>query len=129
MFPSHLLLKTALEFRVVLKIRFSSLKEIRGKNHHEPTVKYFQGDPTRSWPGPGLYKSGAAYPTVQTKPGNLQKLGWPACSHRIRTGKINEDECIMQSRFNHDSEKGQRMFKWPRLKYTEVKIQGNFTNH
>lgn len=89
MFPSHLLLKTAPEFGVVLKIRFSSLKEIGGKNHHEPTVKYFQGDPTRSRPGPGLYKSEAVFPTVQTKPGNTQNQGWPSCSHKIRRGKIN----------------------------------------
>lgn len=90
MFPSHLLLKTALEFSVVLKIRFSSLKEIGG-NHHELTVEYFQGDPTRSWPDPGLYKSEAAYPTVQTKPGNIQNQGWPTCSHRIRRVKEEKD--------------------------------------
>lgn len=88
MFPSHLLLKTAPEFGVVFKIRFSSLKEIRGEgNHREPTVADFQGDPTRSWPGPSLYQLEAVYPTVQTKLRNTQNPGWPACSHRIRRGR------------------------------------------
>lgn len=45
MFPSHLLLKTALEFRVVLKIRFSSLKEIGGKITMNPLLNISKETP------------------------------------------------------------------------------------
>lgn len=45
MFPSFLLLKTALEFGVVFKIRFSSLKEIGGKITVNPLLQIFKETP------------------------------------------------------------------------------------